>query len=108
MFKESVAKMVACMNLSAVQVENKALKEVVLIAIKAGQDIRDKSPEQIYPDINRQNIIPLINIAAEDYQKARLSQVQNGFSSLSLDAGTLINRHFLDFVISPPAINVKS
>ena len=107
MLKESVAKMVACMNLSAVQVENKALKEVVLIAIKAGQDIRDKSPEQIYPDINRQNIIPLINIAAEDYQKARLSQFQNGFSSLSLDAGTLINRHFLDFVISPPAINVK-
>ena len=47
MLKETIAKMVACMNLSAIQVENKALKEVVLIAIKSDQDIRDKFPEHI-------------------------------------------------------------
>lgn len=98
--KEGVAKMIACTNLAAKQAENKALKEVVLIAIKAGQSIPNKPPELIYPVINRQNIIPIINNVADAYQKERLCLFKNGFSCLSLDAGTLIHRHFLDFVIS--------
>ena len=54
MIKEGFAKIVGCTNLSDTQAENKALEEHILIAIKAGQDILDKSPEIIYPDINRQ------------------------------------------------------
>ena len=106
--KESLAKMIACTNLAASQVENKALKEVVLIAIKAGQDLPTKKPLDIIPDVNRHNIIPIINIAADSVQTARLEKFKNGFASLSLDAGTLIHRHFLDFVISSPSPAIPS
>ena len=70
--KKSLAKMIACTNLSASQAENSSLKEVVLIAIKAGQDLPDKKPEDILPTINRRNIIPIINVVADEYQKERL------------------------------------
>ena len=69
--------MIACTNLAAKQAENKALKEVVLIAIKAGQSIPNKPPELIYPVINRQNIIPIINNVADAYQKERLCLFKN-------------------------------
>ena len=58
--------MIACTNLSAPQTENSSLKEVVLIAIKAGQDLPDKKPEDILPTINRRNIIPIINVVADE------------------------------------------
>ena len=105
--KKTVAKMIATTNLAASQAENPTLKEVVLISIKAGQEIPHLKPEDITPTINRHNIIPIINSTADEIQQQRLATFKNGFSSLNLDAGTLMHRHFLDFVLSPPILNQK-
>ena len=105
--KKAVAKFIACSNLAAKQAENKALQELIDICIKAGQEIPEKPISHISPVINRHNIIPIIHIAAEEHQKQRLLNFKEGFSSLCLDAATLIHRHFLDFVVCPPSVKGK-
>lgn len=101
LLSEEIARFIGTADLPLKIVEEKYFTDFLKKVLDIGRQYHNQRTEELFPKLNRHSVREILVKEAKKKEETQLSiRRQEHACSMTIDAGSLYSKHFIDFVVS--------